>query len=158
MAELAASDDLAPRTRKGHKGRWVLLAMLGVIGIACVVLGFAYTTREIDPKLPDLGAVPAFSLIDQDGKPFTEEALRGHPTVINFIFTRCDTICPVIAMKTNACRTRRRIRAAPASRSSRSPSIPSSIRRRSSPSSASATRPRRTDGDSSPGRRTRSRR
>lgn len=97
MAELAA-DDLP--TTKGHKGRWVLLAMLGVIGIACIVLGFAYATREIDPKLPDLGTVPAFSLIDQDGRPFTEEALRGHPTVINFIFTRCDTICPVIAAKT----------------------------------------------------------
>lgn len=101
MAELAASDDLAARTPpKGHKGRRVLLAMLGVIGLACGVLGFAYATREIDPKLPNLGQVPAFALIDQDGQRFTEEALRGHPTVINFIFTRCDTICPVIAMKT----------------------------------------------------------
>ena len=102
MAELATSDDLAPapRLRRSFKGGRVLLAMLGVIGIACIVLGFAYATREIDPKLPDLGTVPAFSLIDQDGQPFTEEALRGHPTVINFVFTRCDTICPVIAMKT----------------------------------------------------------
>ena len=24
----------------------------------------------------------------------------GHPTIINFVFTRCDTICPIIAMKT----------------------------------------------------------
>ena len=74
--------------------------MLGIVGIAVAVLAFAYSTREKDPKLPDLGSVPAFSLIDQEGQVFTEEALRGHPTVINFVFTRCDTICPVVAMKT----------------------------------------------------------
>ncbi len=101
MAELATSDDLAPARRpRWVRGRWVLLAMLGIVGIAVAVLAFAYSTREKDPKLPDLGSVPAFSLIDQDGKVFTEEALRDHPTVINFVFTRCDTICPVIAMKT----------------------------------------------------------
>ena len=101
MAELATSDDLAPATAKRKiRGPWVLLVMLGIIGIAVAVLAFAYATREKDPKLPFYGDVPAFSLIDQEGKVFTEEALRGHPTVVNFVFTRCDTICPVIAMKT----------------------------------------------------------
>ncbi len=101
MAELATSDDLAPATAKRKiRGPWVLLAMLGIIGIAVAVLAFAYATREKDPKLPFYGDVPAFSLIDQEGKAFTQEALRGHPTVVNFVFTRCDTICPVIAMKT----------------------------------------------------------
>lgn len=102
MPELAASDDLGltPPRRVALEGRWVLLVMLGVIGLACAVLAFAYATREKDPELPDLGSVPAFSLLDQDGEVFTEAALCGHPTVVNFVFTRCDTICPVIAMKT----------------------------------------------------------
>ena len=40
-----------------------------------------------------------FSLVDQTGQPFTEDALRGHVSIVSFIFTRCDTICPVITMK-----------------------------------------------------------
>lgn len=99
MSELASSDDLAPAHPRRVRGKVILLGMLGIVGIAVAVLAFAYSTREKDPKLPDLGSVPAFNLIDQDGERFTEEALRGHPTVINFVFTRCDTICPVIAMK-----------------------------------------------------------
>ncbi|MFN0249265.1 MAG: SCO family protein [Kofleriaceae bacterium] len=37
--------------------------------------------------------------IDDLGQPFTEEALRGHPTIFDFVFTRCETICPVVTMK-----------------------------------------------------------
>lgn len=95
-----ASEDLAPTSKRRFRGELVLVGMLGIVGIAIAVLVFAYKTRQADPKLPDLGTVPAFSLIDETGATFTEEALRDHPTVINFVFTRCDTICPVIAMKT----------------------------------------------------------
>src|SRR5690606_25860128 len=37
--------------------------------------------------------------VDEAGQPFTEAALRGKVTIVSFIFTRCDTICPVTAMK-----------------------------------------------------------
>lgn len=81
-------------------GPRVLIAML-VILLAAVIPGVFLPTlacRE-DRKLDDLGTVPAFSLVDETGQVFTEEALRGHPTIVNFIFTRCDTICPIISMK-----------------------------------------------------------
>jgi protein SCO1/2 len=100
MSELAASEELAPAVPPKVRGPWVLVGMLGIVGIAIAVLAFAYARRERLPDLPNLGSVPAFDLIDDEGRPFTAEALRGHPTVINFVFTRCDTICPVIAMKT----------------------------------------------------------
>ncbi len=98
-----ATADLMPATparTRSIRGPKILFAMFGVIAVAIAVLVFAYTSREPDPKLPDLGTVPTFSLIDETGQTFTSDALRGHPTVINFVFTRCDTICPVIAMKT----------------------------------------------------------
>jgi protein SCO1/2 len=81
-------------------GKRVLLVMLGILVLA-VVGGIIIPTRlaESDHKLEDLGRVPAFSLTDERGKPFTEEALRGHPTIVNFIFTRCDTVCPITSMK-----------------------------------------------------------
>ena len=40
-----------------------------------------------------------FSLVDQTGQPFTDAALRGKVSIVSFVFTRCDTICPVISMK-----------------------------------------------------------
>ena len=40
--------------------------------------------------------VPAFSLLDQAGRPFTEANLRGHVHVVDFIFTRCPTVCPLM--------------------------------------------------------------
>ncbi|MDQ3339559.1 MAG: SCO family protein [Myxococcota bacterium] len=81
-------------------GKRVLIAML-VILLAAVIPGVFLPTlacRE-DRKLDDLGTVPAFSLVDETGHVFTEEALRGHPTIVNFIFTRCDTVCPITSMK-----------------------------------------------------------
>ena len=85
----------------GIPGRKLLLALLAVLLLA-VIPGIVLPTlvcRNPGVELPDLGTVPAFSLIDERGQPFTQEALRGHPTIVDFIFTRCDTICPVVTMK-----------------------------------------------------------
>ncbi len=38
--------------------------------------------------------IPAFSLIDQDGKPFGDKDLNNKIYVANFFFTSCPTICP----------------------------------------------------------------
>lgn len=81
-------------------GKRVLFAML-VILLCAVIPGVFLPTlacRE-DRKLPVLDKVPAFAFTDERGQAFTEDALRGHPTIVNFIFTRCDTVCPITAMK-----------------------------------------------------------
>jgi protein SCO1/2 len=83
----------------GVASKRVLLACLAIVVAAAVVLFATFLTRPPDPKLDDLGVVPAFHLLDERGQPFTEEALRGHITIVSFIFTRCDTICPVTSMK-----------------------------------------------------------
>ena len=100
-----ASDAATPTT--GVPGKYLLLGMLGVLGVTVTaILLFGFVFREPDPELPDLGSVPAFALVDETGQPFTEDALRGHPTIINFAFTRCDTICPVLSMKTQRLQTK----------------------------------------------------
>jgi protein SCO1/2 len=89
------------RGRRGIPGRRLLLALLAILVLAVVpaVVVPTLLARAEQPELDDLGDVPAFSLVDQHGEPFTEDALRGHPTIVGFVFTRCDTICPVITMK-----------------------------------------------------------
>jgi len=37
---------------------------------------------------------PDFTLTDQDGRPFTLSAQRGHPVVLFFGYTHCDDACP----------------------------------------------------------------
>lgn len=55
--------------------------------------------RPADPVLPDHGAVAPFALTDERGEPFSDAALNGHITIVSFLFTRCDMICPVTTMK-----------------------------------------------------------
>jgi protein SCO1 len=55
--------------------------------------------RSDPPKLDVYGTVAPFALTDERGAPFTDEALRGHVSIINFVFTRCTTICPVVSQR-----------------------------------------------------------
>ena len=50
------------------------------------------------PPLPGL-SIPEFSLIDQNGKPFTRTDLKGRITVVNFVFTHCPFVCPTLMEK-----------------------------------------------------------
>jgi protein SCO1 len=82
------------------RGRRLLLGMFGIVLVAALLIFIpSFVCRPSDPKLDDLGEVPAFALVDDTGQPFTQDALRGHPTIVHFVFTRCDTICPVTTMK-----------------------------------------------------------
>jgi protein SCO1/2 len=51
--------------------------------------------RVAAPGRPELSIpLPPFSLVDQEGKAFTDRDLAGRVWIVNFIFTRCPTICP----------------------------------------------------------------
>jgi protein SCO1/2 len=91
----------APALRRSLPGRRLLIALL-VILFAAVVPAIVVPTlmcRPADPVLDDLGAVGSFALVDERNQPFTDAALRGHVTLVSFLFTRCDSICPVTTMK-----------------------------------------------------------
>lgn len=97
---MKVADELRPPAARSRlTGKRVLLAMLAILAVAVIPAVLIPRFFSDDRKLDDLGAVPAFSLIDERGQVFTEEALRGHPTIVNFIFTRCDTVCPITSMK-----------------------------------------------------------
>ena len=39
-------------------------------------------------------ALPGFALLDQAGRPFGPEQLRGHWTLLFFGFANCPDVCP----------------------------------------------------------------
>ncbi len=86
---------------KPISGKKLLLALLALLVVAVVPFVVVPTLlhRGDGLALPRLGTVPPFSLVDERGQVFTDEALRGHPTIVSFVFTRCDTICPVLSLK-----------------------------------------------------------
>jgi cytochrome oxidase Cu insertion factor (SCO1/SenC/PrrC family) len=62
--------------------------------------GAAEATPAEDPlapdyKISDLG-LPSFELIDHTGAPITNAAFNGKVTIVDFFFTRCTFICPML--------------------------------------------------------------
>ena len=92
---------------KRRSGRSVLLVALAVLLLA-VLPGVVIPTlfcRPPPPPLDDLGTLPAFSLVDHTGAAITEAELRGHPSIVNFIFTRCDSVCPAVSFRMQTIQT-----------------------------------------------------
>lgn len=101
ICQLPGVEKAALTARTPIPGRRLLFGLLVVFFVA-VVPSIVVPTLMCRPEhkpLPDLGEVGAFSLVDQTGRPFTDAALRGKVSIVSFVFTRCDTICPVISMK-----------------------------------------------------------
>ncbi len=70
---------------------WVLFAVL-VIGGPTLAL-----VLDRPAPAPEVyGGVPAFSLVSHAGAPVTPAHLQGKVVVLDFIFTRCPDVCPVM--------------------------------------------------------------
>ena len=52
--------------------------------------------KSIPSDLYEVGTVPKFSLTDQDGKIITNESYIGKVYLVEFFFTTCPTICPIM--------------------------------------------------------------
>lgn len=69
---------------------WLAFAALAL----ALPLGALLAHRAAAPKLPVLVEVPAFSLVDQDGKAYGRDRLLGRVVIADFIFTNCPVACP----------------------------------------------------------------
>ena len=85
------------------------VAAVGAMGVAllgAVPMAVATTVARADPVLAEAvdggpqevnAIAPAFSLVDQAGKPVTLASLRGKAVALTFLDDTCTTDCPVIA-------------------------------------------------------------
>jgi protein SCO1/2 len=76
--------------------RWYAGALLAGLAFVALWLVVSHSPKEA-PLLPELGAVPVFSLTTEAGLPATDSLFRGKVSVVDFIFTSCAGICPVMS-------------------------------------------------------------
>jgi protein SCO1/2 len=81
---------------------WVVAAVLGIVTLTVL--------RTRLRNIPDPPAVmytlPAYDLVDQEGRPFTPETLRGKVWVAGFVFTNCPSTCPAVTRAMGSLRDR----------------------------------------------------
>lgn len=86
------------RRFRGAQVVGAVIALLGALTLGAIVAP-TLAMRGKTPELPIYGAVPAFSLQAHTGDTITNRDLLGKVVVMNFIFTRCPTVCPMFSMK-----------------------------------------------------------
>jgi protein SCO1/2 len=68
------------------------------LGGGAVLLYLGVTGARSEPVaatlLPTPRPLPSFSLVDQNGDPFTKDSLAGQQSVLFFGFTNCPDVCP----------------------------------------------------------------
>ena len=73
---------------------WLVAAVAGLlVGSALVWKGY----QRPHPAMASSGAAEIggpFTLIDEHGRPFTDKALLGKPSLVFFGFTYCPEVCP----------------------------------------------------------------
>lgn len=81
---------------------WTLMAATLVVILLLALASWLRHRPAGRQALPDLGEVPPFELTGSDGEPVRRGDLTGAPYVVDFVFTRCVTSCPVMTgrMKT----------------------------------------------------------
>lgn len=76
---------------------YVVFLLLALLGGA--VLFVAASRGRTAAGTPVLAELPDFALVDQAGKRFDRQSLRGKTHVVNFFFTSCPTSCPLLTKK-----------------------------------------------------------
>lgn len=76
------------------------------VWIAALALTLALTGCQKPPELIDIGQVPEFAFVDQNGQAVGTAQLAGKPWVANFLFTSCPSSCPPLAKATAGLQTR----------------------------------------------------
>ena len=65
--------------------------------LACGLTLFLSCSEPEKPlDLSPIGTLANFDLLDQNGNAFTKESMVGHIWVVDFFFTRCPSICPLL--------------------------------------------------------------
>lgn len=89
---MSADDRPADRRSSWYRNPFVWAFFVGIITLTLM----RPLLRHQPPPPPVVGQLPPFELRDARGRAFGNAQLEGHVHVVNFIFTRCASICPLL--------------------------------------------------------------
>ena len=74
-------------------------AIFYILFFVVLATGFYFSLKAVMPgffnkRMRPISKVEAFSFTNQDGQPFTQDALKDKVAIVNFFFTTCTTVCP----------------------------------------------------------------
>jgi protein SCO1/2 len=81
-------------TAQGKRLWLVLGAFLAGLGLCFGAIMLIAGPRASTPVFQAAQVGGPFRLLDQDGKPMTDQDLKGKPFLVFFGFTRCPEVCP----------------------------------------------------------------
>lgn len=76
--------------------------VMGLFMVVLLAVGGALVIDQANQSrasMPKLWQVPTFEFVDQNGKAFGAEDLKGKINVVDFIFTSCRDVCPVMTAR-----------------------------------------------------------
>lgn len=73
----------------------------GVLIMAGLLGWLTLTVTQSGDKIAEGPFGVPFELVDQNGKPISEQAFRGKPTALFFGFTHCPEVCPTTLFELN---------------------------------------------------------
>ncbi|MBI3249428.1 MAG: SCO family protein [Deltaproteobacteria bacterium] len=99
MPEQPASTSVSKARRSPAPWVWLLLGLFLVMSAGSVLLLSRQLGGISSSSLPDYGAVPDFQLTERNGATLSRAELIGGVWVADFIFTRCQGSCPLLATR-----------------------------------------------------------
>lgn len=78
-----------------------IILWAGVVVLASVLGWLTLAVTDTKDKIAEAPFGVPFQLVDQNGKPITEQAFRGKPTALFFGFTHCPEVCPTTLFELN---------------------------------------------------------
>jgi protein SCO1/2 len=81
-------------------GASAVICLVGGALVWCGTDGFRALTSEQARRLAVAAsprAIPRVDLEDQDGRPFALDSYRGRPLLVDFVYTRCRSVCPLLS-------------------------------------------------------------
>ena len=84
------------------KSRLQLPIIMGLILAAFMAIGGAlviYQANQSRSAIPELWPVPDFEFTERGGQQFGLTDMKGEINVVDFIFTNCEYVCPVMSAR-----------------------------------------------------------
>ena len=94
--------------------RWITEAVgrplfwASVIGVLLGFTAFLIWRQDMPPVPMVYAELPDFQLTDQDERPFGKKNMEGRVWIVDFVFTRCPTVCTTLSERMSKLQVRLR--------------------------------------------------